>query len=472
MGNSQRTILIVSCLFLSLCLPVFGSSSDEHNIPQAFKGPLNATTLDKQSVVIIIPTNETNKTVQSKIHTYARFIRDKFFSPKTPIITDKQALEKDLSSNSLMIYGTPSGNLWLAKHFADIPVRIEADQVVTDQPFEGTDLRFITAWANPFNSAKGIVIYTAQRAIDVININAVFHGPKDYVVARGTEVLRSGNYIKRRDGWGFHLPLREAMADLDFFFSTVESVHPQPLAFVSPQDYLDLKLQSKVRLEETAKERGNVPKSLFAVTVAEAAAFFKDGHTSCYLSPDLLDKKDPSKRMLPFRLAYRYGNIVISATIEELKNLTDYQLLKINDEDVMQFIRPILEKLSGEREAFRMKSFMKRQRVYWALIPLTEGPKASVTVLDNNGKTKNLTVDLLSLREYDVSVPKKKTTRKESGYEFHHGGRTCYWQYNSFIYSDGQKRTIDSLFSLLKDKKVGRLNHRSALQRWRELKSW
>ena len=456
-------ILIVSCLFLGSWPAAFGSSNDAHSLSQGFKGPINAVVLDKKSMVIVVPTNEGDKTVQKQIHACARGIRDRFFSPETPVITDKQALGRDLSSNSLIIYGTVSGNLWLAKHLADLPVRIETHQVVTDQPIRGTDLRFITAWANPFNPAKGMVIYTAQRANDVVNINAVSHGPDDYVVARGTEVLRSGNYIKQKDGWRFapaehHLPLKGAIADLDFFFRTVESVHPQPLAFVSPLDYLSLKRQSGARLEEAAKKEGNVPKSLLALTVAKAAAFFKDGHTRCDLTSDLLDQTNLAKRMLPFRFEYDYGNVIIGDAVGGLTSLKGCELLRINNVDFVKFVRPILDNLSGERLAFKIQSFVRNQRVCWAMVPLTQGSEVSITVLDNNGTTKSLAVGLISLEDYDA-IPKKQRSRgkPETPHEFHHDGRTCYWQYNSFIYSEGEKRNIDSLFALLKDKKVENL---------------
>ncbi|MFQ5983206.1 MAG: hypothetical protein ACE5KS_07520, partial [Woeseiaceae bacterium] len=45
--------------------------------------------------------------------------------------------------------------------------------------YTGEDLRFITAWPNPQNPEKGVVMYAAQRAQDVVGINAVFHGPTD-----------------------------------------------------------------------------------------------------------------------------------------------------------------------------------------------------------------------------------------------------------------------------------------------------
>jgi len=49
-----------------------------------------------------------------------------------------------------------------------------------NKKYEGKNLRFITAWRNPKNIEKGVVIYTALKTADVIAINGIFHGPTDY----------------------------------------------------------------------------------------------------------------------------------------------------------------------------------------------------------------------------------------------------------------------------------------------------
>ncbi len=442
--------------FLMLCAHATDAEGASRLFEGPIEGPINAAVLDKESMVIVVSTNEADHAIEEQIYACATAIRDRFFGPKTPVITDKEALERDLASNSLMVYGTPSGNLWLAKHIQALPVEILPDRIVTSEPTTGTDLRFITCWPNPQNRQKGMVIYTAQQAKDVVNINAVFHGPTDYVVARGTEVVESGHYLKKDGHWSFGRrlpPVEDAQADLDFFFHTVESVHPQPLAYVSVQDYLELKRRSIARLKEAGDDKGKVPKSVLAITIAEAAAFLKDGHTSSFLSPDLLDKDDPTKRMLPFRLEYRYGNIVIGEAVDGLAHLRGRRLAEVNDVDTVEFIRPILDKLSGERTALRVKRFLHKQREYWALLSPTASPEVSITVRDDKGETERLKVQLLSLQDYDTKLPRKERPGQKSFYEFHHGGKTCYWQYNSFIYSDGEKRNVDSLFTLLSEKK-------------------
>ena len=167
-----------------------------------FAGPINAVSSNKESIALILPTQESDKAMQDEIHKYVMKIYERLFTGCL-VLTDAEALSRDLSKNSLIIYGTFRGNLWLAQHLNEFPLRIEPDKIVTDSVYYGTELRFITAWPNPQNRQKGVVIYTAQRPEDIVGINGVFHGGTDYVIARGTEILREGNYVKTKEGWRF-----------------------------------------------------------------------------------------------------------------------------------------------------------------------------------------------------------------------------------------------------------------------------
>lgn len=174
--------------------------SEFYSVP--FTGTINAVVSDRKSVVLIVPTAERDKGAQEKIHTYVKAIHDRFFKDSS-VLTDKEALKKNLSNNSIIVYGTTAGNLWLAKHITKLPVRITSDQIMAETLYPGEHLRFISAWPNPQNSEKGMVIYTAQQAEDVMDINSVFHGPTDYVIAKGREILKSTDYNKQHTPWTF-----------------------------------------------------------------------------------------------------------------------------------------------------------------------------------------------------------------------------------------------------------------------------
>lgn len=193
-------------VFFPELLKVFGEISkkgeDKELYSFDFAGPINAVVSDKESIVLILPTQESDKAVQDEIHKYVMKVYERIFQGNL-VLTDAEALTKDLSKNSLIIYGTFKGNLWLAQHLNEFPLRIEPDKIVTDSVYYGTELRFISAWPNPQNPQKGMVIYTAQKAEDIIGINGVFHGGTDYVIARGTEILKQGDYVKAKEEWRF-----------------------------------------------------------------------------------------------------------------------------------------------------------------------------------------------------------------------------------------------------------------------------
>jgi hypothetical protein len=175
-------------------------SEDFYMIP--FTGTINGVTLDKSSVVIIIPTNEKRTEIQNQMHEFVKIFQGRFYKD-SPVITDKDAIGKDLSKNSLMLFGTLKGNLWLNKYKDIFPFILKPNQIIADSTYNGTNLRFITAWPHPENSKRGIAIYSAQRAKDIININRVIHGPTDFVIAKERTVLKSADYNKKNNKWSF-----------------------------------------------------------------------------------------------------------------------------------------------------------------------------------------------------------------------------------------------------------------------------
>lgn len=167
-----------------------------------FRGPINEVTAIDTTVVVVMPTNESDPEVQNRIQDYVRMVHERFYEGQ-PLVTDREALQRDLSEKAIVVYGTPAGNLWLAKHIATLPVKIEPDRIIADSVYGGDHLRLITAWPNPGDAARGVLIYTAQRAEDVPGMNSVVHGGTDWVIASGTEVLSDGFYEKGKDGWRF-----------------------------------------------------------------------------------------------------------------------------------------------------------------------------------------------------------------------------------------------------------------------------
>lgn len=148
----------------------------------------------------ITPTNEKDSEIQSRIEEYVEKVRDECFK-NAEIITDVESLNRNLSDKTLIVYGTINGNLYLAKYKEEFPFKLENDKILADTEYKGNDLRFITAFPNPQDKYSAMIIYTAQRSENIIDINSVFHGGYDYVIAKGRTILKEKDYIKREGIW-------------------------------------------------------------------------------------------------------------------------------------------------------------------------------------------------------------------------------------------------------------------------------
>jgi len=165
-------------------------------------GPINNVVGDKDNIIYVVSTNEKDKSAQRDIHEYVQSIRDKF-APTAQIIHDTTAIERDLGEYSIICYGTVDGNLWVKEKCSELKNIVQPDGIISERKYEGGDLRFITVRCNPDNSARGIVIYTAQKASDIPKINFVFHGPTDYVIARGKKIIQESNYFQKNGKLSF-----------------------------------------------------------------------------------------------------------------------------------------------------------------------------------------------------------------------------------------------------------------------------
>ncbi len=449
---------IVCVALLGLCLGASCHPQQSSVSGPLFQGPINAAGESSPSTVMIVPTNEADKAVEQRIQDYVRgmrkFIMERFPGRDVKVVTDAEALQMDLSQNAVSVYGTPKGNLWLARHIAALPVVIDPNGIAADRLYKGSNLRFISTWPHPQNPKLGMVIYTAQRAEDIIGINNVYHGPNDYLVAQDQTVVRAANYINKDDRWAFpsvQLSLAQATEDLDFLFKTIEQVHPNCRANLSMADFRRLKERSYAALKQAGDDKGEVPISVLALTAAEAAAALGDGHTACHLPPGLTDPLDPSLYMPPFQLRWDAGHVKIDKTIGGLENLAGAQLLQVNGRPFEEAMAPVLARVSGERPQFRMISFLNQQEVCWGLIRPVPGEEMAVTVRRGTDQPQTINVPLISQARYRQELPAVRQVYPTGSHEFHHDGRTCYWRYDSFNASDSGRKAIDAVFKDIRE---------------------
>lgn len=273
----------------------------------------------------------------------------------------------------------------------------------------------------------------------------------------GTACREQASTSKLKEHYQGTLPLEAALEDMDFFFKTVKQVHPNHLANITVKEYESLKNRCRAALDEENQMHGTISKSFLALTVAEAAAALGDGHTYCSPGPDLVNVSDRTLLMPPFKMGWKAGHIVITYTIDKLKHLKGARLLKINDTDINEFLEPILTKISGERQAFRISSFLRRQQIYWALIQPVPQKKMQIIISRGFEEPHTMTVDLIDLPRYRETFGHESGYPEPSRYWFYHDNRTCYWRYNSFNYSEPGRKHIDDVFAAIREKNAENL---------------
>jgi hypothetical protein len=178
------------------------ASADSLISEMKFEGPINNA--HKGSIVYIYPTQQTDTFPIQKIKIYVQKLQQ-HFNKNAQIISDSIALKTDLSKNNIIVYGTLQSNLWLQKYAKEFPFQIKADKIIMDKNYPGKNLKLISCLPNPQNKLNALLIYTAQQSKDIIDINNVFHGPKDYYLidSNGNKTIMDGDYVKTDEKWDF-----------------------------------------------------------------------------------------------------------------------------------------------------------------------------------------------------------------------------------------------------------------------------
>jgi len=146
--------------------------------------------------VLIVPTGEADPATQQRILEYVKKVQAQFFAGSA-ILTDEQALAKDLSAFRVNVYGTPAGNKWLARYRNSIPAL-----ALLEHRSEAGQLRLIATMPNPKNPTRGVAVYTATMAGAVVGIHNLFCNDNwAYVVGKDQTVLTSGVYSRQDGHW-------------------------------------------------------------------------------------------------------------------------------------------------------------------------------------------------------------------------------------------------------------------------------
>jgi C-terminal processing protease CtpA/Prc len=245
-----------------------------------------------------------------RVRAFAGAFRDRF-KPGADLLDGEEALAADLKGRNLVVFGTLGGNAWL-RAFADrLPCRFSGETLrLGRQTFRGTDLRWIFAMRNPVDPDRQAIVYAAARPERLVNINAIFHGPTEWVVADGDRVLGSGNFEVR-------LPPDVMRRDLDELLATLAAVHPEARDGL-PKAVVDAAARARRRIEEP------LDRSEFAFVVNDVVLGLADAHSAVQLPS--------SATWLDLPVRWLTEGLVVSADTDRLRKGDDILSIEGRDE--------------------------------------------------------------------------------------------------------------------------------------------
>ena len=247
----------------------------------------------------------------------------------------------------------------------------------------------------------------------------------------------------------------EAVADVQQFFSTAQRVHPDLLAKVSLKAYIKLKQQTLDDVAEKLDTDGKISVNDLAYVLSYAAAFFQDGHTKVHwrFQPD--DSNTAGKRFPPFLLSYDNGRFVVVASSS--KNVEGLEVVSIEGKPIVEFLQPILDRISGETLAYKASCFTGEQAFWYSFSNVCgSGESLTVKVRDAQGKEIEHEVETVSVAGFqqlasDAPDSKVEQLRRQGTHvRFLDSDRIAHFVYPQFNLCEDEKKKVDSVFEQIK----------------------
>lgn len=241
----------------------------------------------------------------------------------------------------------------------------------------------------------------------------------------------------------------EAVEDTQQFFSTLQRVHPDLLAKVKVEDYIKLKQQTLDGIAEKLDEDGRIHVNDLAYLLCYAAAFFKDGHTTVVwwrIKPDRSNTRFPS-----FLLGYDNGRFVV--TTSSHYSIQGLEVVSIDGKPVREFLRPILDRISGETLAGKSHLFARKQAFWYSFSDLYGSAESLTLVLrDGEGKESEHKVGFYRLPETLLAWATQLQELRRQGTQVHFldSDRIAWFIYPGFRNNEDEKKKIENIFQEIK----------------------
>lgn len=417
---------------------------------------INQEFKNARSVVYEIPDDEGRADAVRSIEA----IRDRFFQGLEIIDAtklDDSALKEKLKGD-FALYTTLSEKSRLFKAATQpLHIQIDGSTLRWDKlTLPVSDLRIILIGRNPYGDGR-CVIYAAGTDQLLKDVNNVSHGPCSYHIFQGDKLLKEGYYNEQFTDKS-HIPQAEAIEDVHQFFSTLQRVHPDLLAKVDLKKYIDLKQQTVDDVAKKLDKDGKIGVDELAYLLYYAAAYFQDGHTSVQWQLQPNESNTQGKQFPPFLLGCENGRFVIGSA--EKKSIEGLEIAEVNGQPVREFLRPILDRCSGETLAFKAVRFTSKQPFWYSftnLLGSTESLK--LRLRDARGKESDQSVETMSFADFQKLNPGVRTTklrelqRQGARVHFLDSNRIAHFIYPAFIWNEDEKKKINAVFEEIKARK-------------------
>ena len=99
------------------------------------------------------------------------------------IKSDRELTEQDIQTRTICIYGSPENHSFFQRVRDQLPIVFEDDGIIVgNKKCRGRDVGAIFVCPNPLNPEHQLLIYGTVSPEALKNMNAIAHGPTDYVV--------------------------------------------------------------------------------------------------------------------------------------------------------------------------------------------------------------------------------------------------------------------------------------------------
>lgn len=381
---------------------------------------------------------------RAEILRYVRLVRDEFY-PRAELL-DVRALGaetlKAKLKDSFVLYGRLEPGSLTERILKDTYGSLKVGEESLETPLfsgKGPHLRLITIAKNPFGYAP-IALYCASKADLLIDINSLFHGPSSFHLFSEKLEIAKGRLGRDFTPENEALSFLQAKEDLEQFFATIEEVHPNPFAKLSRRAYEALKAKVLKQIQEDAAG-GKISIKKLERTLYFAAASFGDGHTSLLPREDPTEITDGGTRFPPFLFSFRNGDFFIEKAVQ--RNLIGQKVLSIEGKTPRTFLKPILERCSGEILPFKAARFIGRQSFYWSLTDLLHGKKELQLSTVVKGKTAAHTLRTIPISDF-LNLSFHKDWNPEPKVRFF--GDIAYFIYPAFEKSEKRIAQVEEIF--------------------------